>query len=63
MDKYKIIRIFNNGAKKVIATDMLLEEARDYCLSPLASSRTNGTYFGRSVTMKNGPWWDVMEKE
>lgn len=65
MTEYKIVRYFcdSNIPNETLFTGLTLEEAKEHCKSPQASS---DTATGRSfffLTEECGPWFDGFEEE
>lgn len=63
MDRYRIIRMFFNGGKRVIERGLTLEQAQAHCKDPETSSKTCTKYDGRSRTRRRGPWFDAYERD
>jgi hypothetical protein len=55
---YSIIRMWFNGARRVIETGLTLEQAQAHCSDPQSSSRTCTDKAGRQRTRRTGPWFD-----
>lgn len=56
--RYKIVRFYFKGGKRIINTGLTLEQAKTHCGNPETSSRTAKTARAKSVTRRNGPWFD-----
>lgn len=55
---YKVIRFFQSGRSKVIATGLTLKEAQKHCSDPETSSKTCTTKEGKRRTRDCGEWFD-----
>lgn len=56
--RYKIVRHFENGRKRVIERGLTLEEAQAHCKDPESSSTTCTSETGRRRTKRSGRWFD-----
>lgn len=61
--KYKIVRYYFRGKKRIIQRGLTLEEAQKYCQDPETSSRTCTTATGRRRTRQQGPWFEGYTQE
>jgi len=59
MTLFKIVRIYQNGKKRVIDTGLTLEQAQAHCQDSQTSSRTCTNATGRKRTRLHGPWFDT----
>lgn len=57
-ERYKIVRHYFKGGKRVIRRGLTLEQAQAHCQSPETSSTTCTTSAGRKRTRTRGPWFD-----
>lgn len=55
---YDIVRMWQNGARRVLNTSMTLKEARAHCKNPETSSSTCTSKAGKARTRRSGPWFD-----
>lgn len=62
-DKYKIVRFYQRGGRRVINTGLTLEQAQEHCKNPETSSRTATSALAQRRTASKGPWFDGYEKE
>jgi hypothetical protein len=61
---YRIMRMyFGDHESEVIATGLMLEEAREHCQDPETSSRTATSDEAVERTERLGPWFDGYEEE
>jgi hypothetical protein len=60
---YSIIRMWQNGARRVIQTGLTLEQAEAHCRDPQTSSRTCTDKAGRQRTRRTGAWFDGFTDE
>jgi hypothetical protein len=62
---YHIVRRFAdpNHPDEVIETGLSLEQAKEHCSDPDASSRTCSAQEGLLRTARYGPWFDSFEEE
>ena len=60
-EKYKIVRGFLRGGKRVITRGLTLEEAQAYCRDPRTSSKTALDAKSVRYTESHGPWFDGYE--
>jgi len=62
---YKIVRVYFKASinKRTIQRGVTLEEARNHCKNPEASSTTCTTSSKRAITRRMGPWFDSYDKE
>ncbi len=63
--KYRIERCFASGEprRETVETGLSLDEARDHCNSPEASSRTCTSKEGEKRTRERGAWFDAYYEE
>jgi hypothetical protein len=62
-ERYKIVRGFQNSLRRrLVATDLTLEEAQAHCNDPETSSSTATGAVARARTKRNGPWFDRYER-
>ena len=65
---YKIIRFYydsfyRGGRRRItLKTGLTLEQARQHCQDPEASSRTATCAIAKRRTRERGPWFDAYEK-
>lgn len=62
-DKYKIIRMYQQGGRRTINTGLTLEQAQEHCGDPETSSSTCTKAAGKARTRRMGPWFDGYEQE
>lgn len=55
---YNIVRFYQKGTKRVIATNLTLKEAKQHCTDPETSSRTATSSYAKNITAKHGAWFD-----
>jgi hypothetical protein len=55
---YEIVRMWQNGARRVLNGLHTLEEAQAICRNPDTSSQTCTSKSGKDRTRKSGPWFD-----
>lgn len=60
---YRIVRFFAQGGRLVIAENLTLDEAQDWCRDPETSSGTATSQAARLVTKAKGAWFDGYEEE
>lgn len=60
--KYKVIRMYERGGHRTIATDLTLEQAQRHCKDPETSSKTAKSAKAKAVTRRMGPWFDGYEE-
>ncbi len=58
MERYKIVRFFQNRPKRTIYTGMTLEQAQEHCKDPETSSKTCTKAAGKARTRRYGQWFD-----
>lgn len=63
MERYRIVRMYFEGGRRVVLTGLSLEQAQEHCKDPETSSSTCTTSTGRARTRDKGPWFDGYEKE
>ena len=63
MERYKIVRMYFKGGRRVINTGLTLEQAQEHCQDPETSSSTCTTSAGRARTRRMGAWFDGYEQE
>ena len=56
--RYQIVRFFSDGGWRVLRTNVTLDEAKVWCLSPESSHRTCTTPAKRRYTARVGTWFD-----
>jgi hypothetical protein len=61
--KYKIVRRYFRGGRRVIARGLSLAEAQSHCRNPETSSSTCQSAAGKRRTANLGPWFDGFEAE
>jgi hypothetical protein len=61
--RYRIVRMYFKGGKRVIASNLTLEEAQAHCQNPETSSSTCTTSAGRARTRRMGAWFDGYEED
>jgi hypothetical protein len=65
-ETYCIVRSYFNDTvhpKEIIAIDLSLEEAQEWCKDPETSSKTCTNKEGVERTEKKGPWFDGYDLE
>ena len=62
MNKFKIVRMYFKGGKRVIERGLTLKEAQAHCQDPETSSSTCTKSAGRRRTKLHGAWFDGYEK-
>jgi hypothetical protein len=62
-DRYKIVRGYFKGGRRVIARGLTLAEAQAHCQDPETSSRTATSAAARRRTQQRGAWFDGYERE
>lgn len=62
-DRYKIVRMYLKGGKRVLERGLTLEEAQAHCRNPETSSKTCTGYAGRRRTELRGPWFDGYDRD
>jgi hypothetical protein len=55
---FDIIRHFQNGMRRTMATALTLKQAQAWCSDPETSSSTCQKAAGKARTRKCGPWFD-----
>ena len=58
MERYKIVRMYFRGGRRVIKTGLTLKEAQAHCENPETSSSTAKSAKARRITNRMGPWFD-----
>lgn len=58
--RYRIIRFYFRGGRRVIARGLTYEEALAHCHNPETSSSTAKSPAARRRTREIGPWFDGM---
>ncbi len=61
--RYKIVRMYFKGGKRVVARGLTLEEAQRHCSDPETSSRTCTKAANVRRTRQRGPWFDGYEQD
>jgi hypothetical protein len=56
--KYRIVRMYFKGGKRIIESNLTLDQAQAHCQNPETSSRTCTSSAGRARTRRLGPWFD-----
>ena len=56
--RYKIVRYFYNGSKRVIKRNLPLSLAQEHCQDPETSSSTCTKAENKRRTYRCGPWFD-----
>lgn len=59
--RYKIVRMYFRGGRRVIERGLALEDAQAHCQDPETSSRTCQKAANRRRTAQRGPWFDGYE--
>lgn len=62
-DKYKIVRHYFKGGKRVIERGLTLEQAQEHCRNPETSSKTCTSSAGKARTRAKGPWFDGYDND
>lgn len=60
MNKYKIVRIYQNYPNRVIRRGLSLEDGQEHCNSSEAKSTTCTSRAGKQRTKELGPWSDEL---
>lgn|SRR5574343_596126 len=60
MDKYRIVRVYQNYPKRVIRRGITLEEGQAHCNSSESKSVTCTSVTGKQRTKELGPWSDEL---
>ena len=63
MERYKIVRGYFRGGRRVIERGLSLEQAQAHCQDPETSSRTCTKARNVRRTKQRGPWFDGYEVE
>lgn len=63
MERYKIVRGYFRGGRRVIERGLTLEEAQAHCNNPETSSRTCQKAPNKARTRRMGPWFDGYEND
>lgn len=61
-ERYKIVRYFFNGRKRILNAGLTLEQAQHHCNNPETSSTTCKRTVNRNRTIRLGPWFDAYTK-
>lgn len=61
--RYRIVRMYFRGNRRVIESGLTLEQAQAHCQDPETSSSTCTSAKGRERTRAMGPWFDGYEEE
>ena len=56
--RYKIVRGYFNGGRRVVKRGLTLEQAQAHCQDPETSSRTCTKAANVRRTRERGPWFD-----
>ena len=62
MCKYNIVRFYFKKGRRVIKSNVTLEEAQEHCSDPETSSNTCTLPRKLQYTKEHGPWFDGYEK-
>ena len=62
-DRYKIVRMYFRGGRRVIRTGLTLAEAQEHCRDPETSSKTCKKAANVRRTAHRGPWFDGYDLE
>lgn len=62
-ERYKIVRGYFRGGRRVIERGLTLEQAQEHCKDPETSSRTCTKSAGKTRTRRMGPWFDGYERD
>lgn len=62
-EKYKIVRFYFRGGKRVINRGLTLEQAQTHCEDPETSSSTCRKSVNKTRTRRMGEWFDGYTKE
>lgn len=63
-DRYDIVRMYKNKWQgRVILRGLTLEEAQQHCSNPETSSKTCTSAKSKSITRRNGEWFDSYRKQ
>lgn len=63
MAKYRIVRMYFRGGKRIIRRGLFLSEAQRHCNDPETSSSTATGAKARRITQRMGAWFDGYEQE
>lgn len=63
MERYKIVRHYQQHGKRIVKRGLTLEQAQAHCRNPETSSSTATSAAGRRRTRKYGPWFDGYSEE
>lgn len=58
MNRYKIVRHYLNGGRRIVRRNVTLAEAQAHCTGPESSSRTATSKAARARTKRMGSWFD-----
>jgi hypothetical protein len=61
--RYRIVRFYFRGSRRVLARGLTLTEAHAHCTDPETSSSTATGSTARRRTAARGPWFDGYEQE
>lgn len=56
--RYRIVRFYSDGGRRVLRTNVTVDEAKAWCLSPESSCQTCTTPWKRRYTARVGKWFD-----
>ena len=56
--RYEIVRFFKDGGWRVLRTNVTLDQAKTWCLSPESSHQTCTTPSKQRYTARVGVWFD-----
>ena len=62
-ERYKIVRMYEQGKRRVVARGLTLQEAQAHCKDPETSSRTATGRDAKRRTRLHGRWFDGYERE
>ena len=62
-ESYRIVRFFERGGRRIIARQMTLNEAQEWCSRADTSSSTATTPEAKRRTARLGRWFDGYETE
>ena len=61
--RYKIIRMYFEGGRRTIKSNLTLEQAQAHCSDPETSSSTCCKSVNKRRTAQRGPWFDGYEQQ
>jgi hypothetical protein len=62
-ERYKIVRFYFKGGRRVVKRGLTLAEAQAHCRNPETSSRTCQRAANVRRTRTRGPWFDGYDKD